>query len=100
MITFVRSAEIMPGQMSAAMAFAGEIKAMVKQINGVELSLLMPVGGNPFMIMWRTTYDSLADMDAAQAKLMGDASYMAKLSETAGLFAPGSIRDQVLRTVG
>lgn len=99
MIIFVRSADVMPGQVAAAMQFAGEIKQMVADIAGVELTIMMPVGGNPNQIYWRASYDGLAEMDAAQGKLMGDQRYMAKLSETAGMFVPGSIRDQILRVV-
>ncbi len=99
MIIFARSANVMPGKMGPAIAFANEIKQMVDKITGVKLTIMVPIGGNPNQIVWRTTYDNLAALEAVNDKLMGDAGYMKKLGDTAGMMVPGSIHDNIFRVL-
>ena len=59
MIRFVRTASIAPGKFGDAVAFAKQISEFVRRQYGVQLEVLMPVGGNPYRIAWRAEYEGL-----------------------------------------
>jgi hypothetical protein len=98
MIRFTRTATIAPGKLSGAMAFAGKIAEHVKS-TGVTLQVMTPVGGNPMRIAWTGTYDSLAALEAHQAKLMTDKAYLALITEAGQLFVAGMTHDDIWRSV-
>jgi ketopantoate hydroxymethyltransferase len=99
MIIFARSADIAPGKVGEAMAFAKEIAKLFEKLTGAELTVMTPIGGNPNQIFWRTTYKDLAGLEAAQTAAIADATYMAKIAGAAGLFLPGSVHDRIFKTV-
>jgi 3-polyprenyl-4-hydroxybenzoate decarboxylase len=95
MIGFYRMASIAPGKLPHALAFAREIAAHIKDKHGVELSIAMPIGGNPFRIGWSTRYESLAVMEEKQGAMMGDPRYVELVVQGAELFIAGSVHDEV-----
>jgi len=95
MIGFYRIASIAPGKLPHALAFAREIAAHIKDKHGVELSIAMPIGGNPFRIGWSTRYESLAVMEEKQGAMMGDPRYVELVVQGAELFIAGSVHDEV-----
>ena len=99
MIAFYRSASIAPGKVGSSLAFAKEIAAFIKDKTGVEVSVAVPVGGNPNRIGWAARYENLAAMDAAQTQLLGDAKYMEMVARGAENFIAGSVRDEIWRSV-
>jgi len=99
MIVFVRSADLAPGKVMAAMKFAAEIAMLAEKIGGSSVTVMLPIGGNPNQILWRSTYDDLAGLEAAQTALMASEEYMSAIAAAADLFLPGSIFDRILRTV-
>ncbi|MCA0873904.1 hypothetical protein LCL97_24010 [Seohaeicola saemankumensis] len=99
MIIFHRTAAIAPGKGQEAWKFANDISETFKSITGVELTLMMPLSGNPHRITWRAQYDDLAALDAAQAKSMQDEGYLNAVSDAAHLFIAGSAIDQMWRTM-
>jgi hypothetical protein len=63
------------------------------------LEVRRPVGGNPNRIAWVAQYKDLADFDAATVKSLADPKYIDLLVTAGDLFIPGSIHDDIWRTV-
>ena len=99
MIAFYRSASIASGKVASAHAFAREIAAFVKDKVGVDIVLAVPVGGNPNRIGWAARYESMAAMEAAMDKLMADPKYMELVGRGAENFIPGSVHDEIWRSI-
>ncbi len=99
MITFYRSAVILPGKTPKAIEFAKEIAALIKKLSGVDVNVGMPVGGNPNRIGWSSSYESLAQMEAAMTKMTTSKKYWDTLGKTSELFVAGSVNDEIWRGV-
>ena len=99
MIAFTRTAAIAPGKNAGAMAFAHEVCAHIKDKHGLTVDTSIPVGGNPNRIAWRATYASLAEFETSLDALMTDQAYAAVLAKAADLFSPGSVHDEIWRSV-
>jgi len=95
MITWHRTADIAPGQAGPAMQWAKEVAAHVKKTIDIETHTSMPIAGNPFRIRWSAHFESLADMEARNGKLMSDPKYLELVGRTAQLFIAGSAFDEV-----
>jgi len=99
MLYFSRTASIAPGKASEAIAFGHLIAKYIKETYGTDLVVLVPIGGDPNRISWRTHYASLADFEAITTNLMTDKLYMEMVAKQSNTFLPGSIRDDLWRTV-
>src|ERR1019366_2620922 len=99
MIRFVRTACIAPGKFGDALAFAKQISEFINKHYGVKLEIMLPVGGNPQRIAWRTEYPNLGAMDEFQSKLLLDSKFMELSSKGAANFVAGSMNDVIWRTV-
>jgi hypothetical protein len=99
MIRFVRTASVAPGKLGDALAFAKQITEYIGKNFGQKLEVMMPVGGNPNRIAWRTEYASLAAMEEFTARSMADAKYAELVKSGAMNFIPGSINDSIWRTL-
>ncbi|MES3004361.1 MAG: hypothetical protein V4787_26960 [Pseudomonadota bacterium] len=99
MIHFTRTTSIAPGKVADAMTFAGEMIEFISATQGQKMQLRLPVGGNPHRLCFYTGYNSLADMEKAQASLMADPKYLSILGKSAALFIPGSTHDDIWRAV-
>ena len=99
MIAFNRVAAIAPGKTSAAIGFGKEISGYMKQAYGVELEMLVPVGGNPQRLAWSARYADLAALDAVNGKILMDKKYWEIINKNSDLFLAGSIHDSMWRTV-
>jgi hypothetical protein len=99
MIAFYRTAAIAPGKLASTLAFAKEVSAYITAKTGSEVAVAMPVGGNPNRIGWSTRHESLAEFDAMMMSLMTDPAYVEMLAKSADNFIPGSVRDEIWRTV-
>jgi dsRNA-specific ribonuclease len=95
MIVFVRTANIARGKTANAIAFAQKIAEYIKDKHGVELQVLLPVGGNPLRVAWTSRHESLADVEQLLGALMADQDYMNTVSEGSVNFIEGSISDQM-----
>jgi hypothetical protein len=98
MIAFVRVAGIKPGKQGAAMAFAKEVTAFLKQSYHLDLEVLRPVGGNPQRLAWSTRYADLAAFESITNKFLADPKYWELLNTASECFIPGSIRDDIWQT--
>jgi hypothetical protein len=99
MIAFYRSAAIAPGKVASAVAFAKEIAAYITSTHGAEVSVAVPVGGNPNRIGWSTRHESLADFDTMLVALMSDPAYGALVAGSSDNFIPGSVHDEIWRVI-
>jgi hypothetical protein len=99
MITLFRSGAIAPGKTGDMMVFAHKIAAYIKATFGVELEVMMPIGGNPMRVGWASRYEDLAAMDAVMTKMFADKKYMDMAAKGSDLFIPGSLQDSIWRTV-
>jgi len=99
MIRFVRTATISPGKLGDALAFAKQIAEYIGKNYGQKLEIMMPIGGNPNRVAWRTEYASLAALEEFMAKSASDPKY-AELVKSGGMnFVAGSLNDSIWRTL-
>jgi hypothetical protein len=99
MIAFYRSAGIAAGKFLGAMAFAKEVAAYIKATTGTEVSVALPIGGNPMRIGWASRYESLGAYEASMGKLMADPKYQEMVARAAEFFLPGSVHDEIWRAI-
>jgi hypothetical protein len=99
MITWYRVAEIAPGQLASAIGFANEVASYVKSKTGVEVRVAMPIAGNPFRIGWTAQYESLAALEADEAKFGDDTKYLALIEKAKDIFNAGSTHDEIWRSL-
>ena len=99
MITFTRSASIAQGKALEALAFGQQITKFIQVKHGTTMEILIPVGGNPYRMAFRTQFESLAQWEAFSTKVFADAAYMAIIAENSTVFLPGSISDEFWRTL-
>jgi len=98
MIRFVRTASIAPGKLGSALVFAKQISGYLEKQYALKLEVMLPVGGNPHRVAWRSEYANLAAMEEAQAKFMADPKYLELLATGADNFIAGSLNDSIWRT--
>jgi hypothetical protein len=99
MIAITRTASIAPGKTGDAIALAHQVAKYIKDKHGTTLEVLMPIGGNPARITWHARYESLAQWETLTAKLLADKEYMELLAKNKDTFLPGSVRDEIWRTI-
>jgi hypothetical protein len=99
MIAFYRSSTILPGKLTNAVAFAKEVAACAKDVTGVDVSVAMPVGGNPMRIGWAARYDNLGAFEAAMGKLMADPKYLGLVAKAGENFMAGATHDEIWRAI-
>jgi hypothetical protein len=99
MIAFYRNAAIAPGKVGSAVAFARQIAAYVKDRHGVELSIAMPVAGNPNRIGWAAHYESLGAYEAKMAAITSDPEYQGMAAKGSENFIAGTVHDEIWRTL-
>lgn len=99
MIAFNRVASIAPGKTGETVAFAHQISAYMKDAYGVQLEVLMPIGGNPQRIAWTARYQDLAALEAVNTRLLADTKYWEIVNKATACFLPGSVNDSIWRVV-
>lgn len=99
MITFVRSYSIMPGKTPEAVANAHKIRKHAKEKHGSEITLLMPIGGNPNRIAFVSTGASLAELETGLATFTADAEWQRLVADNAPNVVPGSVHDDMWHTL-
>jgi hypothetical protein len=97
MITFIRTAQILPGKIGDAVPWGKEIAAMVKRITGIDVVVCHAVGGAVGELAWIAQYDNLGQVEQAMGKIMADREYIAAVSKAEHLLTPGSARDHFWR---
>jgi len=99
MITFVRTVSIAPGKFAEMMAFSHQVMKHLKDKIGIQITLTMPIGGNPNRIAYVSTYPSLAEFEALSTKMLADADYQKLVAANAPNIIAGSVHDELWRSV-
>jgi hypothetical protein len=99
MITFVRTIVALPGKIGDVVALAKETAAHVKRVTGTDVAVGMSFGGAFSEVAWISHADSLADMEAANDKMMADAELRAQFKKWENMIVPGASRDHIWRHV-
>ena len=99
MIRFVRTSSIAQGKVKEALTVAKQISEYMSKTYGVQLEVMMPVGGNPFRIAWRAEYPSLGAMEEVMSKIQVDAQLQEIFAKGSVNFIAGSANDVIWRTV-
>lgn len=99
MIVFTRTANIAPGQTLSAMVFAREIVGYIKKTTGVQLEVMVPVGGNPNRVAWTTRYENLGSFEQFQSAVSADMTYLQMVAGGADNFIAGSVEDAIWKLV-
>jgi hypothetical protein len=81
------------------MANGKEMCALAKELTGVDVSLSTQVGGPVGYLRWSTTYDNLAGLETALAKLFGSPKYWELIAKGAPNVVPDTTRDEIWRTL-
>ena len=98
-MTMIRSAAIAPGKAREAVTFAHAMAKLVHEKFGKKLDVMMPIGGNPNRIGWMAHYENVTEWDALGTKLMGDADYLSAVAANSATFIPGSVHDDLWRSI-
>jgi hypothetical protein len=99
MITFVRTAQTMPGKIGEAIAWAKETAVITKRVTGKETEISVSFGGAAGQMAWMVHYDNAGQVEEAASKLLADREYLAAIGKASGLFAAGAIHDQMWRRI-
>jgi len=95
MIVVIRTAAIAPGKTGDSIAFANHMAKLLKDKYSVTVEVLMPIGGNPGRIAWRSSYESVAQWEAPAAKVLADSDYMGAVASN-----PPVVSSSVARQAG
>lgn len=99
MVHITRSAAIAPGKAGEAIAFGHKMVKHFKEKHGKDVDLLMPIGGNPNRLAFHSRYESVAGWEEMVSKLFGDSVYMELIAKNSTTFLPGSVNDEIWRTL-
>jgi hypothetical protein len=99
MISFYRSAGIAQGKTVSALVFAREIAAYIKDKTRNEITVAVPIGGNPNRVGWSVRYENLGALEAQQTLLLADPKYMELVAKGAENFIAGSMHDEIWRSL-
>jgi hypothetical protein len=99
MITFIRTAQAIPGKAGDAIAWGKEIAAIVNRVTGKEMVVSVALGGLTSELAWIAQFDTAAQIEEALTKLMADSDYINALTKVHHLFVPGTGRDHFYKQV-
>ena len=102
MIYFVRSAEVDRSKVDEAFGWAVKVANWINgKFSEANVQVLRNVSGPLGAVHWLSTSDSLASFEQLMAALESDQEYQGMIAEAReqGLFAQGSLRDSIYRSV-
>ena len=99
MIAFNKIACVAPGKTAGALGFAHEVAAYIKSSYGVDVEVLLPIGGNPQRVAWSSRYKDLAAYEVVNTKIREDKHYWEMVNKSSDNFLPGSVRDSFWRVI-
>jgi hypothetical protein len=83
-----------------AIGLGVEIAEYVTKLTGVPVSFSNATTGDRSRVMWSSTADSMADIEALGDQTEGDAGYLDFFARSAGLFVDGSLHASIWQRVG
>ncbi|MEK7423507.1 MAG: hypothetical protein AAB131_06645 [Actinomycetota bacterium] len=99
-VATVTTAAAVIDRLADATVWAVEIAQHVESVTGSPVAVLADVYGQMGTLTWIGTGDDAAAADDARAKLRANASYVAKLEGSRGLFVPGTGHVASLTRIG
>ena len=99
MIANVRTVACKPGKTPAALAFARQMAAFLKEGYQIDCEVLTPIGGNPQRIAWSIRYGDLAAMESFFNELTADPRHWELVNGAAECFIPGTTHDSIWKTL-
>jgi hypothetical protein len=90
-------AQCAPGKIASAMTWGVEVLNHVAALTGNSMSLGYSVYGPWATMAWLSTAATMDEIDAANAAMAGDASYIARIDEGGPLFMGGSAEQVLLQ---
>lgn len=95
-VTVVTTATVAAGHVSEAMAWSTQMMEFAAGATGMGTILATASAGSFFDIAWIGGADSGAAVDDANAALMADPDYLARMDQAGGLFVDGSATRTVM----
>jgi hypothetical protein len=83
-----------------AITFGVEIAEYVTKLTGVPVSFSNATTGDRSRVMWSSTADSMAEIEALGDQTEGDAGYLDFFARSAGLYVDGSLNASIWQRVG
>jgi hypothetical protein len=99
MLIGIREVGTFPGKTAAGHALMKELTSLVREITGLDVESVKPVGGNPQRIAWCTRYQDLAAYEAGWAKIGADPRFAQAMQKTPEIFIPGSMQEVLWQSV-
>ena len=100
MVYMVRSVRTEAAKDAEAVQWAVKVAAYVNETYpSINVRVLRNINGPLQAVHWAVRYESLAALEEISAKLGADAGYQELLAETEGMFVPGTLVDNLYRTV-
>jgi hypothetical protein len=99
MITFIRTAQAMPGKIGDLIACGKEIAAIHRRLVGTALKVGSAFGNDPTQAAWIGEYEALDKIADMLSKLSVDQEYQQVLRRLGTVIVPGSIRDHIWRHI-
>jgi|SRR5580704_11056081 hypothetical protein len=99
MITWIRTANTIPGKIGEAVVWSKGVSAAVKRVTGKDLTVSTAFGGPAGGLSWMMQFENASQVEEANAKLMADREYLTALAQAQALFVPNTGHDQMWRHV-
>lgn len=90
LVTVLTTAVVTGGKMSKALAWSTEMTEFAAGVGGAPVLLAAGVGGRFTQLTWLAGFDSVADFESQDDKLMANPGYLSRLDQLEGVFEPGS----------
>jgi hypothetical protein len=99
MITWIRTANTIPGKIGEAVAWSKGVTAAVKRVTGKDLTVSVAFGGPTGGLSWIMHFENAAQVEEANSKMMADRDYQNLLGQAHAFFVPNTGHDQMWRQV-
>jgi hypothetical protein len=91
------TAQCAAGKVAEAMAWGVDMMQYVGKLTGLDSSIVRGIYGPFATLVWISLADSLDEVDAADAAMSSDPSYLERLDQAGDLFQPGSAQQRLIR---
>jgi hypothetical protein len=99
MITWIRSAVIVPGKMGDAVAFVKKSTKLIQEKHHLTISASRPLAGNPTRLFWSSQHPDLQEYVNAHQKINTDPEFQQMLLESSNCFLGGTTHDEILQSL-
>lgn len=94
------SAQCAPGKIGEAMSWGVEIMNHVSELTGRDMAMVRGLYGPWATLGWISLADTLEQVDAAEAAMSSDATYLKRIDQGAELFVTASASQRLVRRLG